>query len=127
MSGGLWGKLKQLFQENDPPPPKAQNIVIPEVVIHATRQGQTAVSHLLASQVDPIFLRQQMSNHLGKEDLAAIGAKIRVDYKGLPGGKGRKVLALVTAFEKEGQLTELLVLCQQQNSKIEWQMEKNDE
>lgn len=127
MSKGLWGKLKQLFQKNDPPPPKAQNIVIPEVVIHATRQGQTAVSHLPASQVDPIFLRQQMSNHLGKEELAAIGAKIGVDYEVLPGGKGRKVLALVTAFEKEGQLTELLVLCQQQNSKIEWQMEKNDE
>jgi len=42
-------------------------------------------------------------------------------------GKERKVLALVTAFEKEGQLTVLLVLCQQQDSKIEWQMEKNDE
>jgi hypothetical protein len=36
----------------------------------------------------------------------------------LPGGKGRKVLELVTAFEKEGKLARLLALCQEQDSKI---------
>jgi hypothetical protein len=42
-----------------------------------------------------------------------------LDYAALTDGKGRNVLELVTAFEKVGQLTELLELCQTQHSKIE--------
>ncbi|MAT99122.1 MAG: hypothetical protein CL608_18405 [Anaerolineaceae bacterium] len=126
---GLWHWLKRLFQRGDSPSAKegGPKIVIPEVVIQKTGQGQTAVSHPSTSSVDPIFLRQQMSNHLDAAQLTTMGETIGLDYAALPGGKGRKVLALVTAFEKEGQLTRLLALCQQQNSEIEWQMEKNDE
>ncbi len=127
MSGGLWDKIRWLFKDDEPLQPEEPKIVIPEVTIQKTRQGQTAVSHPPTASVDPVFLRQQMSNHLDEVQLATIGETIGQDYAALPGGKGRKVLQLVTAFEKEGQLTELLVLCQQQNSSIEWQMEKINE
>jgi hypothetical protein len=127
MSGGLWEKLKQRLQKEGPARPETPKIVIPEVVIQRTRLGQTAVSQLPTSTIDPIFLRQQMSNHLDDAQLLSLSEKIGLPYEALPGGKGRKVLELVTAFEKEGKLEALLQLCQMQNGKIEWQMENKDE
>lgn len=122
---GWWGKLKRRFAA-DEPAPTPPDIVIPEVKIIRQGQPETAVS-ASSSAVDPIFLRQQMSNHLDDNQLQAIGVESGLDYQALPGGKGRKVLELVTAFEKEGKLTHLLLLCQKQNSEIEWQLEKKDE
>jgi hypothetical protein len=65
-----------------------------------------------------------LSKDIGKRILRV---EMGLDYAALAGGKGHKVLELVTAFEKVGQLTKLLELCQTQHSKIEWQMEKNNE
>lgn len=127
MSGGLWGKIRRLIKGDEPLQSEEPKIVIPAVTIQKTGQGQTAVSHPPTSYVDPIFLRQQMSNHLDEGQLATIGRTIGLDYAALSGGKGRKVLQLVTAFEKVGQLTELLAQCRQQDSSVEWQMEKNNE
>ena len=126
MSSSFWRKLKQMFQP-DEAPPEPPSVVIPEVIMQKKAAGHTAVSQSPASFIDPIFLRQQMSNHLNEAQLTTVGAEIGVDYSTLPGGKGRKVLELVTAFEKQGKLADLLRLCQAQNSDIQWQLEKNDE
>ena len=126
MSDGLWGKLKGLFQSDETPPTEQPKIVIPEVVLQKTSEGQTAVSPP-PTTVDPIFLRQQMSNHLDDSQLARMAEAIASDYAPLPRGKGRKVLELVTAFEKEGKLDQLLQQCRAENSDVAWQMEKKDE
>ena len=127
MSDGLWGKLKGLFQSDETPPAEQPKIVIPEVVLQKTSEGQTAVSQPPITTIDAIFLRQQMSNHLDDSQLARMAAGMALDYVALPGGKGRKVLELVTAFEKEGKLDQLLQQCQAENSDVAWQMEKKDE
>ena len=57
----------------------------------------------------------------------ALAEAMALDYAVLPGGKGRKVLELVTAFEKEGKLDQLLQQCRAENSDVAWQMEKKDE
>ena len=127
MSSSLWRKIQRLFQADEPPPPEPPNIVMPELVMQKPTVDQTAESGSPASVIDPIFLRQQMSNHLDEAQLTAIGAQIDMEYSALPGGKGRKVLELVTAFEKQGKLDDLLRLCQAQNGDIQWQLEKHDE
>ena len=58
MSDGLWGKLKGLFQSDETPPAEQPKIVIPEVVLQKTSEGQTAVSQPPITTIDAIFLRQ---------------------------------------------------------------------
>ncbi len=70
--------------------------------------------------LDTIYLRQQMSNHLSENQLAAVCAAVNLDYDTLPGGKGRKVLTIIQASEQQGCLETLLHACETAVPDVDW-------
>lgn len=72
--------------------------------------------------IDPIFLRQQLSNHLTDVELQDIANSLGINYDELEGGRGRRVLEFVTHCEKKQQLDSLLAACVQHKPDVTWQL-----
>ena len=116
---GFWGKVKRKFAR-DEEPETLPHIKIPKIEMMRTSFVETEPT----DEIDPIFLRQQMSNHLEDSELVAISAKFGVDYTELPGGKGRKVLELINQIQQQSELDQLLTHCQQIKPDVSWQLNK---
>lgn len=104
-------------------------IVVPKVAMsrRTSAQAREGVSEDVAEEaetaVDPIFLRQQMSNHFDEATLVLVAETFGLDFAQLSGGKGRRVLQLVTHCEKERQLDVLMARCQELKPTVAWQLE----
>ena len=105
-------------------PPEPQ--MIPEVKIERSSARSTPSVSMSTDEaetaVDPIYLRQQMSNHLDLSQIHALARQFGVGSDHLSGGKGRQVLQLIQAVEQNGQLPALLAACQELNPDLTWQL-----
>lgn len=122
---GLWSQPAAVEEEKDELPPQ----YIPEVIIDYGQRNRPSEASLgdptqtsrEADGLDLIYLRQQMSNHLDIDALRAIGEQLGLVWDELSGGKGRRVLALISWCEQNGRLPDLLQACEAQNTAVAWQ------
>lgn len=127
-NGSWWQKLKAWLRgSTEPADEPAASLFVPEVVIEGQRHGRFADMAAAedANAINVVHLRQQMMNHLTEAELAAIATAVSQSYDDFPGGKGRKVLALVQACAANGRLSDLLAQCQQTNPTLDWQPDWN--
>lgn len=138
----LFDKLKTLVQSRLPrigadstvsqsgvphPPPSTD---IPQDWINAAQKEvgslssraevEAARSAERASPVDTIPLREGMLNQLSVEEIDVLAKQLQLPIA-LSGGKGRRVLAVMTAAQQAGKLTSLLELCQTLVPDYDWQ------
>lgn len=113
---GFWARL---FGKKRPSSP--QNITIPQVELSRDPDwaGQTG-----EEIVDPVYLRQLISNYFSLTQLHDTAAKFGISPKKLNGGKGRQVLDVITAVSNQNKLPELLEACQQLLPNIPWDRAK---
>ena len=105
--------------------PIPEIIVAPDIALKqqaAARRGQSKMVEGMAEGIDPIFLRQQMSNHLTVADLQTIAQTAGTDYDAMVGGKGRRVLQLVTHCEQKQIVDKLLDECKKRKPNVKWQL-----
>ncbi len=73
-----------------------------------------------ASDINPIPLREGMLNQLSTDEIDVLAKQLQLPIA-LSGGKGRRVLAVMTAAQQAGKLTALLELCRTLVPDYEWQ------
>lgn len=95
-------------------------ITIPEVMVE--RPSSFPIPDTTTDGIDPVFLRQQISNHLDLAELEALCAEMDVDYDALSGGKGHMVLEFVQACRQQGKLAQLLETVQRLKPEVKWQL-----
>ena len=113
----FWGKLKRKLDQPD------VNESLPKIEIPKIEMTRpSSLEKEAVEGIDPVFLRQQMSNHLDNAELVQIGDTFGVDFATLEGGKGRKVMDLVNQIQEQNQLELLLQHCQQLKPEVSWQL-----
>jgi hypothetical protein len=123
---GLWSQSDAPEEEKDEPLPPQY---IPEVIIDYGQRNRPSEAKLddptqtsrQADGLDLVYLRQQMSNHLDVDGLRSISDQLGLAWDELSGGKGRRVLALISWCEQNGRLPDLLQACEAQNTAVAWQ------
>ncbi|MEM7113973.1 MAG: hypothetical protein AAF614_16180 [Chloroflexota bacterium] len=124
----ILNQLKGLLGGQKKEAQAAETIVVPDIALkqQAARHRQNEVDEEMGegktAVIDPIFLRQQLSNHLTVTDLQAIAQMVGTDYDTMAGGKGRRVLELVTHCERKQMLEKLLDECQRRKPEVNWQL-----
>ncbi len=74
--------------------------------------------------INPVPLREGMLNELSVDEIDVLAKQLQLPIT-FSGGKGRRVLAVMTAAQQAGKLTSLLELCQTLVPDYDWQ--KNHE
>lgn len=73
-----------------------------------------------ATSADTVALRQTMLNQLTEDELNGIYEMMGLATDQISGGKGRRVMGLLTYAEKEGRLDELVALCKAVKPEADW-------
>lgn len=129
-NGSFLDKLRGLLggdkpAEDAPGPP---SIKIPEVKVERPSPSRVdpALQPPEQSGVDTVYLRQQISNFLNIEQIYALAAQLDIDSTTFDGGKGRQVLQLIQACERQGKVPELLAACRAIAPEVKWQRDWAD-
>ncbi|MGB1252483.1 MAG: hypothetical protein ACPG8W_17845 [Candidatus Promineifilaceae bacterium] len=80
------------------------------------RKAETGAS----TNANTVELRQKMLNQFSLDDLNAAADIMGIDTAKLEGGKGRRVMALITLSEKSGRLEELIAICKAMKPDATW-------
>lgn len=117
---GWLGKLRRWLGGESKDDGARPPITIPEVTVE--RPSSSPIPDTTTDGIDPVFLRQQISNHLDLAELEALCAELDVDYDALSGGKGHMVLEFVQACQQQGKLVQLLETMQRLKPEVKWQL-----
>ncbi|MEM7335975.1 MAG: hypothetical protein AAF490_28105 [Chloroflexota bacterium] len=117
------GFLSRLFNRKkevpELPDPESPVFSIPQVTV--SKEIRPSVEMKEDAAVDAVYLRQQMLNFLTVEQIDLLAERLAVDSTHLEGGKGRRVMALLTAVSQQDNLPQLIKLCQELDPKVSWQ------
>ena len=130
----LFDKIKTLVLSKQPrradPPPAP--VEIPQEWLDAAQREagtlstrsevENARSAEAGSDVNTIRLREGMLNQLSVDEIDVIAKQLQLPVS-LEGGKGRRVLAVITAAERTDKLDALLALCQTLDPDYDWEKE----
>ena len=129
----LFEKLKTLVQSQLPArDPLKQDQPAPEIPQDWLNKAQEEVGTLSPradveaarsaenkSAFNTLRLREGMLNQLSVEEIDVIAKQLQLPVT-LAGGKGRRVLAVLTAAERSGKLENLLEFCQTLDPDYDW-------
>lgn len=115
---GFWQRMFGNKKEPDLPSTKPP-IEIPKITM--SRDHSWSVSESAGSDVDEVYLRQQMMNFLSFEQLYALAERFDIEVDALSGGKGRQVMDVITAVSQTHSLADLLTYCQDTFPNVTWQ------
>ncbi len=83
--------------------------------------GENILKAIAKAQVDPVRLRQILTNYFNESELHTLCFDLGVDYESLPGdGKGDKARELVAYFERRGYFAKLVEVCYKQRPHALW-------
>ena len=129
----LFDKIRVLFQSKLTPskPSKPQAPIPQDWINQAQKEVGTLYSReelasarkaesSTSARADTVQLRQMMLNEMSLDDLSAAAEIMGVDATKLEGGKGRRVMALLTLAEKEGRLEALIAVCKAMKPDVNW-------
>jgi hypothetical protein len=117
-------KLRRLGRPAKEATPPEPPITIPEVVVK--RPGQSSAERQAAGQdsamsaADAVAWRTAMLNQLTVADLDDISRQMGIASDALPGGKGRKTLALMQHCQRRGTLRDLQAACRARQPNAPW-------
>lgn len=113
---------QRLFGSDEPdsdlPPKDSPLHRVPHISMDGDREWSVVAAE--AEGTDSIFLRQQMLNHLSSAQVDELGERFAVPAQRMSGGKGRRVMAVITAVSNQNQLAELLIACQEIQPDVQW-------
>ena len=83
--------------------------------------GENILKAIAKAQVDPVRLRQILTNYFDMSELRTLCFDLGVDYESLPGdGKGDKARELVAYFERRGYFSRLVEACYKLRPQAPW-------